>query len=253
MILSHRHKYVFIHCRKTGGSALKVSLYRYLGPRDIGVAAWGDAFRNKVRPNLRMAWWALRPPGGARFIGQVLAGRRFGDSFGYSVKQTSDLVFGSGHQLDHHLTAALVKARYPREWSEYFTFCVVRNPYARVVSDYFWRTKNLGENGPSFSEFVKALYTNEDLGGIASAIPDNWNFYTIDDKVAVDHVIRYENLLSEMSTIARDIGLAWDGWIPRAKVSQSSRVDYRDMYDVTARKAVHHMFQREIERFDYSF
>jgi hypothetical protein len=59
--------------------------------------------------------------------------------------------------------------------------------------------------------------------------------------------------LSEMSTIARDIGLAWDGWIPRAKVSQSSRVDYRDMYDVTARKAVHHMFQREIERFDYSF
>ena len=48
MIISHKHEFIFIHTRKTAGSAIKCSLAKYLGPDDIVVGSINEYFEKNL-------------------------------------------------------------------------------------------------------------------------------------------------------------------------------------------------------------
>jgi hypothetical protein len=80
----------------------------------------------------------------------------------------------------------------------------------------------------------------------------NWPYYTIGDQVAVDHVLRYENLAEDLANRMAEIGVPFDGWLPHTKVSQHDDPDPAAMltHDQIAR--IGRLFAKEIELFGYT-
>jgi len=72
MIISHRHRFIFIHCRKTAGSAIKSLLARQLGPQDLQIGCWGDAVAAGAAPNRRFVADVFRPTAAGEIVKATL-------------------------------------------------------------------------------------------------------------------------------------------------------------------------------------
>jgi hypothetical protein len=265
MLLSYKHKLIFLHCRKTGGSSVRTSLYRFLGPRDIALGAWEDAFQFGVRAILRSLWWSMRPPGcgvmlnriahkvGSKrppFVKKHCAVRQeVSKGFNKAVKRTSRSIYGLGSA---HVTAARVREEFPEEWETFYSFTVARDPFDCAASYYLWKNrKRSGDSRPTFAQYLRTLLdAYETKGKIPGFV--NWPIYTIDDKIAVNRVVLFEDLTSGLAAAMEEAGLDWDGWLPRAKPSKS-RSHYRDMYGPEEKDFVQRMAAKEIEAFGYEF
>lgn len=244
MIISHKHKFIFLHCRKNAGSSVSVSLYRYLGPFDIAIGSWDDAINNGIFPNKRMYFWAFQSPSFFKFTP---------DAINSSIKRKAIKVMpGTGAT---HATASQIKLRFPQKFKKYKKFCIIRNPYDRVISDYYWRLKVMKklDQIPSFSEYLNALKSGDTLNGFVPKLPDNWNIYTIDNQIAVDYICFYENLENDLKDVlVSDIGLNWDSWMPLAKQGKLG-YDYSSFYTEKEKQIVYEIFSKEIETFGYKF
>jgi hypothetical protein len=153
----------------------------------------------------------------------------------------------------YHARAAAIAKAFPEEWAAFHKFCVVRNPWDKTVSDYFWRTRKT-DTPPSFESFVKAIRDGETLSGIVPGEPDNWPLYTIDDRIAVDRVIRFENLTRDLDAVLSSLGIAWDSWLPHGKKRAARKTsDFASipLYTPELIRIVGDLFENEIRAFKY--
>jgi hypothetical protein len=143
----------------------------------------------------------------------------------------------------NHMPAQAVKAALPDEWANYFKFCFERNPWDKVISLYFHRHKTSPRI--SFDEFLasgKALDAR------------NLPLYTIDGRLAVDRLGRYENLLSELSAICELLGLPKPTNLASAKSQfREDRRHYRDFLTASQRAYIDREFGDEIELHGYRY
>lgn len=118
-----------------------------------------------------------------------------------------------------HMPCDVVKQIVTSEvWNRYHKFTIVRNPWDRIESFYHWRTRH-HRDPPTFEEFVAAIYANNvdrmqryNADGF-SLIP----FYKIRNATVVDSVVRFENLLPDITSVLQRIGIEFDGWLPHNK------------------------------------
>lgn len=254
MIISHAHRYIFLHNRKTAGSSITVSLARGLGPEDLQISAIPETLAAGIPLSACVLREANRQAHGLLPLARLLGARPYARLVARSIDHAYRPLLG--RKPPHSPAAALARA-FPEEWARYAKICVVRNPWDKTVSDYYWRTKRL-KSAPSFADYLRALDAGESLGGIVPLeFHDNWPLYTIDDRIAADHVVPYETLIEGMTVALEAIGLGWDGWLPNAKTGsrkQKSRAGgYREMYDTETARIVGRLYAKEIETFGYSF
>ncbi len=262
MIISHKHKYIFVHCRKTAGSSISIMLNQYLGFWDIQVGSWNDTLANGGKINARLLFDAMGrgglnyvPTAASRIIG------RWKEGCPLSVlSQVSKMQNKKYRKLlnDHtdHASAYNVKRCFPREWETYFTFCFVRNPWDRAVSEYKWCTRKPHQKSVGFREFLERVHDPQrsDPEYVVPKPPSNWDLYTIDDQIAVDFVGRFEYLARDLQIVCGEIGLPFnDKMFPHAKKTRGSEDRYRDWYDDYTRRLVEEMYEKEIEAFGYKF
>ena len=250
MIISHRYKFIFLHSRKCAGSSITVSLSRYLGGMDIQLGAVEDGIKFNIYPPLRMSFNALMHPHFrsilSKFVNQIPIWNLVSDL----NKRYYSKKFGKVPQ--HASAKILVKAI--SKWNEYHKFCVVRNPWDKTLSDYFWRTRAI-KNPPSFDEYLSNLFSGKDLNGIIPINHNNWNMYTIDDVVCMDNIVRFENLSSDLNKILNgELKMNWDGWMPNAKkINKIKTHSYRDYYTKEQSLMLYDIYRKEIEYFGYKF
>jgi hypothetical protein len=251
MIISHTHKFIFLHCRKAAGSSIVVSLSRFLGPEDLQLSAILDTFDEGFRPPRRVIREAILGFTLGDYISLIAGRRSYSRQVSNSIKRRYMKVLGRGIS---HSPASVVAANFPKEWDNYYKICVVRNPWEKTVSDYFWRTRNLIKR-PSLEQYIEALESNNALGGIVPSNHDNWPLYTINDHVMVDRVVRYENLHTELSKALANTSIQWDGWLPRKKANRGvvggRRTEYRSMLSASSIATIRKLYAKEIEYFDY--
>ena len=257
MIISYRHRFIFIHSRKVAGSSISAYLARFLGPEDILIGAWGYAYRAGVRPN-RRAWRdMLHPEARAALFkeackrpGRFRSPSRRVALINQCQKTKYRNVLGPNPE---HPKAQAIRDFDPEAWRSFYKFCFVRNPFDRLVSDYTWRRKLKDRQDVTFSDFLTML---TDPAHDNPLIPRNaytWPMYTIDDRVAVDRVGRYENLYADLDAIAADIGLpALSGRLPNAKQAASGAA-FREWYGPSERARVEALFEKELAAFGYTF
>lgn len=252
MILSYKHQYIFMHCRKTAGSSIAVSLARNLGQKDIFVGGIEEAMNLGISPPRRVVAAAYRENPVELLVNRVRGKEPYAAAVSKQAKKYFSRTIGKKPQ---HVTAQAMQAAFPAEWSKFFKFCVVRNPYDLVVSDYYWRTS--GEsNPPSFESYMQALERSDSLEGIVPLdIHSNWPIYTIDDEIAVDAVYRYEQLPHALETGLKEAGIPFEGIITKAKSSQRSArsKNYTEFHTLLTREIVERLYEKEIVAFGYRF
>jgi hypothetical protein len=231
LILSHRHRFIFLKTGKTAGTSVELLLRRSCGPDDVitPVAVADEQLAGVLGVGGPQNWTPRRPSVAQRPLGIA---RR---ALGRPPLRRRD-------EFWNHMSASAVRNRVAEKtWDDYLKFTIVRNPWDRVVSAYFWAIR---DSGPSRVALDRAI----------SRAGRSWQVYTIDGRLAVDEVIRYECLADDMTRVHRQLGLEGPVELPRAK--SSSRPAWaaveRVLTDddiVRIGELAHH----EIEMFGYRF
>ncbi|MDG4850908.1 sulfotransferase family 2 domain-containing protein, partial [Peribacillus frigoritolerans] len=182
MIISHKHKLIFIKTKKTAGTSIEISLSRFCSEEDI------------ITPILSKEDEGIRANLG-----------KFPQNYVIEIHENNQI---EKKEFYNHIPAADIKKLVgERVWSSYYKVCFERNPWDKVISAYYFIVAKRPNKEITFEQFLDSYLM----------FPYNYPLYTIDDRVVVDFVGKYENLEEDMMKMCKEIGLAYDGWLPKAK------------------------------------
>lgn len=230
MIISHSHKFIFIKSEKTAGTSLEAALSGYCSGDDIVVPI--NDFRHNRNEKGEFIHQSMNADEEYRRIGQ-------------------------------HVEAQTIRRKVSDEvWNDYFKFSIIRNPWDRTVSDFYWKRRQdpainprkrfyhhlgvpfneLAQIRKLFAEFVRS----DDL-------ENNDRFYILDDRLCVDFVIRYENLSEDVREVCNRIGLP-SIELPHLKTGfRQKRHHYSEYFDEESKAIVAEKHKNDIRLFGYEF
>ena len=226
MIVSHRHRFVFVKTTKTAGTSIEIALSEHCGPDDIvgPLPAKDEAIRRELGfpgpQNLAI------PPSRFRPRDWVYAAMR------------------RPVRAYEHAPAVAIRRWIGREaWRDYTTFCVERNPFDKAISRFYWSTRMMDPRPD-----LNAYLVQESRLRLS-----NWPIYARGTEVLVDDVVRFERLQEGLDAVCERIGIP-PLVLPRAKAShRPERRPYREVLGPEARAAIERACAREIAAFGYSF
>jgi len=210
MPISIKHKLIFFHAARTGGTSIERALGIYGGKRGI---LFGRA-RQHLTPK------------------QMFRKKYFN-------------FFKKKYKIEEE------------EIIDYFKFTFIRNPYDRMVSEYFWR-KDAGryaekhDNFKDFVFFVKNAIENKiNKHYTFWRLKPLWEYvYDRDGNKLVDYVGRFENLKKDFKIICDMAG------VTKAKLrhyGKMERTAYQDYYNEDLRRIVHEIYREDFDLFGYFF
>jgi hypothetical protein len=170
----------------------------------------------------------------------------------------------------HHMPASEVKRVFDDkgwDWYGYHRFCIVRNPFTRMVSlyhHYLNRRRRMGTHLtpiPRFKAMVKykvlprrtfSQYVMRPDRIRKIAMPLDDFAFDHDGTCLVDDILMFENLSEELPQYLQRIGI--DVSAQQIPVLGASGIQgYGQYYDEQTRNLVKSLYQYEIERFGYRF
>jgi Sulfotransferase family len=231
MIISHKHKFIFLKTKKTAGTALEAALSQLCGPEDV-ITPYREAseqdrtgrgpqnFRLDHPAKPRRSLWRrlLRRPE-----------RYYHRSVGYF----------------EHMPGGLVRTYAGEDvWNSYYKFAFDRNPWDRQVSWYLYKTKSKTKR-PSFEQFMQSH----------RAFIDNHDIYMMDGGLAVDFLGRYEHLEDDLNTALAAAGVEQRITVPKVNVTPNKDAsrDYRSYYTPELRDRVAEWYAPEIKLLGYDY
>lgn len=229
MIVNDDFGFIFIKTNKTAGTSLEIGLSRFCGPTDVITTIHPDdeALRRALGypgPQNHMArFWEYR----AKDIGRlVLKGER-------------------RERFSEHMTASAVRALIGEsKWANYFTFCFERNPFDRVISQYYW-WRGKGAKA-TFDEFLNHGAGTDSLKRKGSGL------YREGNQVLVDQVYRYEDLNDALVDIRSRLGLPEALDLPKTKSThRTDRRPYQEVLTLAQQERIRTLFADELQMFGY--
>lgn len=213
MLISHRHRFIFIHVSKTAGTSIERALAPFAEPVD----------REGIGKNLPLLGPLARLPIIRRFV-----------KFGI------------------HVSASQVRSCVgPGVWDDYLTFGIVRNPYDRLVSRYHYIVSRPEHR--RHAKVVQlggfAAYVRWEIGLNRRRIHQHSDLCDGAGRVLVKHVGKFEALDRDFSEVTRRLGI--QAVLPHE--NKSSHRDYRAYYDDELRELVGRFCARDLELFGYDF
>ena len=242
MIISHRHKFIFLKPQKVAGTSVEVALAQHCGEDDIvtPIGAFNPDWDEDRYAHPGKEW-----PG-----------------------------------YDRHATLKGVRKRLGQElWDAYFKFAITRNPWDLVVSQYHWATRrDQGAVGRSLKQFwTSPVGVRRNFRTLGSSLarnflrmdvvtfeffvrhmlrfgePNDPFYFDRSGSIGLDFLIRYEDLQNDYTSVCERIGLPTSA-LPSLKTkSRQERRHYSTYYDDRTRELVAKMYHRHLEHFGYRF
>jgi hypothetical protein len=149
-------------------------------------------------------------------------------------------------------------------WNSYTKITPIRNPWDKMVSLYYWRTRKRTtidkvrrflwlkwSDDPArkmtFRQHIKYL---NDIGEINI----DRDVISLDGGIPDYLYIRFENLHEDMKVICDKIGVPYiPEKLPNKKGGVRKKQGYHDHYDEKSKDLVANAYDLEIEKFGYSF
>jgi len=224
MIISHKHKFIFIHIPKCAGSSISTSLREYYGydsPEKLRNADLNDFAMFKI-----------------------------------------DSIYGNADYLNQHSKYKDIKEYFDNNnfnINDYFKFAFVRNPWDLQVSKFKYLKRLYKENKHTYIEWVKKNGNLSFKEFLMQSDDPQLNYLSekhIDsqtpkqNKVLVDFIGKHETLQLDFNTICDKIG------IPRQELPHENKTEhkhYTKYYDDETREIVAKKFAKDIEYFGYKF
>ena len=202
MIISHKHKFIFIHTNKCAGTSIEVSLTSICGSDDI----IGPVTLENLPPD-------------------------------YKHPENYDK-----NKFEDTMSAEEIKSNIPLEcWEEYTKFSVVRNPWDRMISAWFWQTRNDDRDLSIFlsQPALRPISMSEQL--------------TVNDSICTDFLIRYENLNKDYKKVCELLNINPID-LPHAKSGYKPKdVHYTNYYNEYTKNIIENRFRDDINNFNYKF
>jgi hypothetical protein len=139
-----------------------------------------------------------------------------------------------------------------KRFNEYFKFCSVRSPWARMFSLYKFYNRGESWNLESFRNFVNGR-TSRNRGPDVQSVIDFCSIVkTIKEEtqIGVDFFARLESFQEDFDTICDKINIK-KRQVPH--VYKTRNVNYRDFYDDELIETIRIKFQKDIDYFGYNF
>jgi hypothetical protein len=226
MIISHTHKFIFIKSRKTAGTSIEAALSAHCSGNDV-VTPLGDYRVNRDT--------------GGNWVHKAMNSEGF---------EQHDPALGIKNKVS------------PEVWATYFKFSIARNPWDRVVSDFFWKYRNDPALKPRRRFYHYLGVPFDELASTRALLSkfvreDDWQtndrFYIIDGELCVDYVIRYESLVEGLNDVCARVGLP-PVELPHLKSGiRKKSHHYSQYYDEDTRVLVAQRHQNDLRFFGYRF
>jgi len=224
MIISHKHKFIFVKTVKTAGTSVEIALTPICGPEDtITKLAEEDEAIRIARTGRTFQHMEVRDAQGREFTfrnhSPVRRARRYlGDGF-----------------------------------TSYFTFAFERNPFDRAVSAFHHTLRSRKARGIDVSDWTFANFIEmENCKRLDRLRSTGFGLYSVKGKSLADQIYKFEDLGGAMHDIFDRLGQPAPADLPITKQSDRDR-DYRSYYTPHLRKRVESHFAMELEMFGYEF
>lgn len=230
MIISHRHRFIFVKTHKTAGSSLEVALARECADDDI-VSHMEDNIASGLPRNY----------GPTSKLGPAYNRHRLLRKL---ISRHSPLL---GAFYYEHMPAWRIRELVGAQvWDSYFTFCFERNPWDKVVSYYLWKAQGQGRRMPPFEEYLQRK---------SHRLPLDSRLYCDDaGEPLVQRIFEFRQLPEALAELRQRLGLSLPEPLPREKTAIApERQHYTAYYDAAGREQVARLFAREIALMDYRF
>ena len=161
-----------------------------------------------------------------------------------------------------HVTASQIKKFEKKSWNKYFKFAFVRNPYTHAISHWMFDEKNWSileeKSKKKKKKFTKknfVYYLKNLKKGIKKFYTHDMpfsNIYTINGKIAVDYIGKFEDLKNDINKIQKILKLPKSKFnLPHSK--KNTKKNYLKYYSKESKKLVEEIWEKEFKLFNYTF
>ena len=156
-------------------------------------------------------------------------------------------------------------------WDSYFKFCVIRNPYDKLISGFYHLDEQSKNQKTYTNQIIREL---KSILGMAPSIDRieggdsiekfrNWirkggsiidrDKYMINGTICIDYFIRYEDLENGVMHVCDQLDIPFEpDRIPKMKAGMRENISPRDYYDEEIIQIVGRLYEFELEYFGYS-
>lgn len=227
MIISHKHRFIFIKTHKTAGTSIEIALSKYCGADDIitPISESDELFKKEN--------------------GYPSAQNYIIPFKNYSLFDwVKFIITNKKRKYFNHIKADRVKKFVGKQiWNDYYKFCFERDPYDKCISGYYWMNKN-----------NETALSPEDYLLKEAHLFSDFDMYSENDAIIVDDVFKYEDLENSLQIIQKKIGLP--NTIDLSQITakggvRKKRVAQKELLSASLRKHIAKVFRKEIETFNY--
>ena len=231
MIISHKYKFIFLKTSKTAGTSIEIALSKFCNENDV---------ITPISPKDELVRADLGYKGPQNYMFPLSD---------YKITDWVNVLFKYKNkrwkQFYNHITAQRVQNMIDSNiWNTYYKFCFERNPWDRVVSQYYWR---ISEPRISMKLFLKSKHFKD-------LIKKGRNVYTVNNRIAVDKIYKYEFINDAIIDLSEKFKFAKKLELPRTKsTSRPKKREYSDILNSDEKKYIGKVFEKEIINLDYEF
>lgn len=241
VLISHKHHFIFTKTFKTGGSTVEKYFQQFCLPDHLAGINFNEFYEGS----------------------EGIVGKRGGNR--------------KPDKWHSHISAEKLKNQVNEEvWNKYFKFTIVRNPFTKLISAYFF-LKEL-ERRSDFSKKLKNRikwhfplkpefyppyvidHPEKDIPNFQKwlkkgAFWDDKLVFRINAEICVDYVMKVERLEEEIQTICKKLNLPFNpDQIPKAKSRvKPSWAKPALFYNDEMMKLVKEKYEFELKEFGYEF
>jgi hypothetical protein len=220
MIVSYLHNFIFIKTKKTAGSSMEVALATHAGPDDI-VTPMGqkeEVERIELYPKAYPRNFSTDKEMEQRYIEALKTGKLRAIKTALEAANHASKV----RTQRHDRAKQILKATGEEFWNKAYKFTVERHPYEKAVSlAWFERGRR-----QAFEDVLESVLSKKRYR--------NYEHYTLDGVLAVDFIIRFEQMKDDLAVVEQRLGLPIVSLLPRSNSRQ--RKDPRPAREVLTDK-----------------